>query len=47
MPGGGALRASLGAASNVRDVERFLEFLRTTFRDRVIGSDGLAPRLGC
>src|SRR5262249_6630760 len=44
MPSGGALRASVGLASNVGDVERFLAFLETTYRDRVIGTGGLAPR---
>ena len=47
MPVGGALRASVGLASNVGDVERFTEFLSVTFRDQVIGTDGLAPRTGC
>ena len=47
MPSGGALRASVGLASTVDDVERFLAFVATTYRDRVVGSDGLAPRRGC
>jgi selenocysteine lyase/cysteine desulfurase len=47
MQSGGALRASLGVASNVADVERFVAFLETTYRDRVIGTAGLAPRRGC
>jgi selenocysteine lyase/cysteine desulfurase len=47
MPSGGALRASLGVASNVADVERFLAFVETTYRDRVVGTDGLAPRRAC
>jgi len=47
MPSGGALRASVGLASNVGDVERFLAFLETTYRDRVIGTGGLAPRQSC
>ena len=47
MPSGGALRASVGLASNVGDVERFAAFLETTYRDRVVGTGGLAPRRGC
>ena len=47
MPSGGALRASVGLASNVHDVERFLAFVELTYRDRVVGLDGLAPRNGC
>jgi selenocysteine lyase/cysteine desulfurase len=47
MPSGGAVRASVGLASNVEDVERFLAFVEMTYRDRVIGTDGLAPRRGC
>jgi selenocysteine lyase/cysteine desulfurase len=42
-----ALRASVGLASNVDDVERFLAFLEMTYRDRTVGTDGLAPRRGC
>jgi len=47
LPSGGALRASVGLASNVDDVERFLSFIEMTYRDRVIGTTGLAPRQGC
>jgi selenocysteine lyase/cysteine desulfurase len=47
LPNGGALRVSLGLASNIGDVERFLAFVETTYRDRVAGSNGLAPRRGC
>jgi selenocysteine lyase/cysteine desulfurase len=47
MPSGGALRASMGLASNLDDVERFLAFAETTYRDRVVGTAGLAPRRGC
>jgi selenocysteine lyase/cysteine desulfurase len=47
MPGGGALRASVGLASNVEDVERFLAFLQMTYRDRLVGTAGLAARRGC
>jgi len=47
MPSGGALRASVGLASNVEDVERFVAFLEMTYRDRVVGNAGLAARRGC
>jgi selenocysteine lyase/cysteine desulfurase len=47
LPSGGALRASVGLASNLDDVERFLTFVEMTYRDRVVGTDGLAPRRGC
>jgi len=47
LPSGGALRASMGLASNLGDVERFLAFVETTYRDRVIEAAGLAPRVGC
>jgi selenocysteine lyase/cysteine desulfurase len=42
-----ALRASVGLASNVDDVERFLAFVEMTYADRVIGTGGLPPRRGC
>ena len=42
-----ALRASVGLASNVEDVERFLAFVETTYRDRSVGTGGLPPRQGC
>ena len=41
------LRVSLGLASNVDDVERFLAFVEMTYTDRVIGTGGLPPRRGC
>ena len=47
LPSAGALRASVGLASNVDDVERLLAFVETTYRDRVVGTGGLPPRRGC
>jgi len=47
LPSGGALRASLGIASNVADVEHLLAFVETVYRDRVISAAGLTPRQGC
>jgi len=42
-----ALRASLGLASNVDDVDRFLAFIELTYRDRTGDAVGLTPRSGC
>jgi selenocysteine lyase/cysteine desulfurase len=42
-----ALRASVGLASNIDDVERFLAFVEMTYRDRVAGTADLPPRRGC
>jgi selenocysteine lyase/cysteine desulfurase len=47
MPSGGALRASVGLASNVEDLERFLAFVEMTYRDRLGDTTGLTPRLAC
>jgi selenocysteine lyase/cysteine desulfurase len=47
LPSGGALRASVGLASNLRDVEWFLAFVEMTYRDRTADAGGLAPRVGC
>ena len=47
LPSGGALRASVGLASNLGDVERLLAFVEMTYRDRAADADGLAPRVGC
>jgi selenocysteine lyase/cysteine desulfurase len=47
LPSGGAIRASLGLASNVHDVDRFLDFIERTYRDRVTRPAGLTPRQGC
>jgi selenocysteine lyase/cysteine desulfurase len=47
LPTGGAVRVSLGLASNLTDVERFLEFAEKTYRDRPAATAALAPRLRC
>ena len=47
LPSGGAVRASLGLASNKADVDRFLEFAAATYRDRMVRADGLPPRESC
>ena len=47
LSSGGAIRASVGVASNVDDAERFLAFVEATYRDRVVDTGSLAPRHGC
>jgi hypothetical protein len=47
MRTGGAVRVSLGLASNLADVDRFLDFTDSTYRDRPAATDGLKPRLRC
>jgi selenocysteine lyase/cysteine desulfurase len=47
MPSGGALRASVGLASNISDVEKFVALVEMTYRDLVSSATGLAPRRGC
>ncbi|HEX4831075.1 MAG TPA: aminotransferase class V-fold PLP-dependent enzyme [Trebonia sp.] len=44
---GGAVRVSVGLASTLADVESFLDFAERTYRDRMPGTGGLAPRLSC
>jgi selenocysteine lyase/cysteine desulfurase len=44
---GGAVRVSLGIASNAPDIMRFIEFIEQTYGDRPACTDGLAPRLRC
>jgi selenocysteine lyase/cysteine desulfurase len=44
---GGGVRVSLGLASNLADVRRFLDFLDGTYRDRPAVTDDLKPRLHC
>ena len=47
LPSGGAVRVSLGLASNVADVERFIAFAELTYRDRPASAEGLPPRDRC
>lgn len=44
---GGAVRVSLGLASNLADVEAFLDFAERAYRDRSADLAGLAPRDRC
>jgi selenocysteine lyase/cysteine desulfurase len=46
MPTGGAVRVSLGLATNFADVYRFMRFA-TEFRDVAEVPDGLPPRIAC
>lgn len=47
LPSAGAVRVSVGVSSQPRDVEKFLEFVADTYRDRVPTAAGLADRAGC
>ncbi|UXX97891.1 aminotransferase class V-fold PLP-dependent enzyme [Streptomyces sp. AD2-2] len=47
LPSAGAVRASVGVSSQPRDVDRFLDFVADTYRDRVPTVVGLADRAGC
>ncbi|HEX4830883.1 MAG TPA: aminotransferase class V-fold PLP-dependent enzyme [Trebonia sp.] len=47
LPTAGAVRVSLGLASNLADVEAFLDFAERAYRDREPDLAGLAPRLRC
>jgi selenocysteine lyase/cysteine desulfurase len=47
VPTGGAIRVSLGLASNLADVQRFLAFAEHTYRDRIAESTDLPPRTRC
>jgi selenocysteine lyase/cysteine desulfurase len=47
MPSGGAIRVSVGLASNIADVERFLRFAEATYRDRRPSAEGLEVRKHC
>ncbi|NRN70724.1 Aminotransferase class V-fold PLP-dependent enzyme [Kibdelosporangium sp. 4NS15] len=47
MPTAGAIRVSLGLASNVHDVDRFLAFVERTYRDRKPDTSKLPPRDWC
>lgn len=46
LPSGGAIRASLGLASNLEDMSRFIAFA-TEFVDLTAVPSDLPPRLGC
>jgi selenocysteine lyase/cysteine desulfurase len=46
LPSGGAIRASLGLASNSADIEHFIEF-GSDFVDLTRAPDDLPPRAAC
>ena len=45
MPSGGAVRVSLGVASTLDDVEKFLDFAEATYRDRHLDRASLAASI--
>ncbi|MCW2945486.1 MAG: hypothetical protein JWR24_2203 [Actinoallomurus sp.] len=47
LPSGGAIRVSVGLASNLADVERFLRFAEDAYRDRLPSYEGLKIRERC
>ena len=47
LPSGGAVRASLGLASNLADIERFAAVRRTSSSTSATCPDDLPPRSGC
>ncbi|WP_306215737.1 aminotransferase class V-fold PLP-dependent enzyme [Actinoplanes sp. RD1] len=47
VPSGGAVRVSFGIASTDADARRLLDFLTTSYRDRVPDPAGLTPRVRC
>ncbi|RDA84593.1 hypothetical protein CP532_1096 [Ophiocordyceps camponoti-leonardi (nom. inval.)] len=47
LPIAGAIRVSFGIASNVRDVEFMVGFVRKTYQDRIRTTCGLLPRQSC
>jgi hypothetical protein len=47
LPSGGAIRVSVGLASNLADVERFLAFAEDTYRDRLPSYESLKIRERC
>ncbi|GAA4604299.1 aminotransferase class V-fold PLP-dependent enzyme [Actinoallomurus liliacearum] len=47
LPSGGAVRVSIGLASNLADVERFVRFAEQTYRDRHPSHQGLTARERC
>jgi selenocysteine lyase/cysteine desulfurase len=47
LPSAGAIRLSLGIATQPQDIDAFLAFVTDTYRDRTTDTAGLAPREGC
>ncbi|WP_459546893.1 aminotransferase class V-fold PLP-dependent enzyme [Nocardia sp. X0981] len=47
LPTGGAVRVSFGTPSNIDDVQRFLAFAETNYRNRFATLDRLPPRQRC
>ncbi|MGW1740145.1 aminotransferase class V-fold PLP-dependent enzyme [Nocardia sp. NPDC001965] len=47
LPSGGAIRVSFGPVSDIADVQTFLRFAETTYRNRPATQEGLRPRERC
>ncbi|WP_081512301.1 aminotransferase class V-fold PLP-dependent enzyme [Nocardia donostiensis] len=47
LPSGGAIRVSFGLVSNIADVETFLRFAESAYRNRPATVEGLQPRERC
>lgn len=47
LPSGGAIRVSFGIASTIQDLQRFLNFVEHTYRNRPNTANGLAARTHC
>jgi selenocysteine lyase/cysteine desulfurase len=45
LPAGGTVRVSLGVVSTIGDVDRLIEFVESTYADRLPDLTGLEPRL--
>jgi selenocysteine lyase/cysteine desulfurase len=47
LPSAGAIRVSFGLASTTADANKFFDFAESTYKNRVVKTDGLAPRDRC
>lgn len=47
LPSAGAIRVSFGIASTPKDIDRFVTWAKTAYRDRITSSEGLPEHKGC